>query len=90
MNQNLEIASHSSLKDSVINKAAFINLEYPNSKANIDVLDIQRNLKTVIEKIDQITMGQKPYLKRILLNILKASPKNSEDICDFIIVERNE
>lgn len=91
MIQNLEITNHSSPKDSqVIDKAHQINIEYSKSKANIGETDYKRNLKTVINKIDQITKGQKPYLKRIMLNILNSSPKNAEDICDFIIAERNE
>ncbi|MGD9672083.1 MAG: tyrosine-type recombinase/integrase [Candidatus Nitrosocosmicus sp.] len=65
-----------------------MNNEYLNS--NLDEIDNKRNIKIVIDKIDQITKRQKPYLKRILLNILGSSSKNAEEICDFIIAECNE
>jgi integrase len=43
-----------------------------------------------ITKINIITKGQKPYIKRILNDILSKSIENVENICDFIISERNE
>ena len=53
LNQNLKITNHSSLKDShVIARFAHINPAYLESKANIDEINNQRNLKTVIDKID--------------------------------------
>ncbi len=44
----------------------------------------------ILSKIDQITRGQKSYVRRILLDILDKSPQNANNICDFIIAERNE
>jgi hypothetical protein len=52
--------------------------------------NVKENDSTTLRKIDQITRGQKPYLKRVLLDILDRSPQNAEYICDFVIAERNE
>ncbi|WP_415311979.1 tyrosine-type recombinase/integrase [Candidatus Nitrosocosmicus sp. FF01] len=89
MSQNLKITSHSSSKDSqVLDQITNMNIEHTNF--DLDEITNRRNLKLVLDKINQITKGQKPYLKRIILNILNYSSKNAEDICDFIIAERNE
>jgi integrase len=44
----------------------------------------------ILSKIDQLTRGQKPYVRRIFFDILNKSPQNAKNICDFIIAERNE
>ncbi len=44
----------------------------------------------IITKINLITKGQKPYIKRILIDISNNSTYNAENICDFIIAEENE
>jgi integrase len=44
----------------------------------------------IITKINLISKGQKPYIKRILIDILDNSTENAENICDFIIAEQNE
>jgi integrase len=64
------------------------NDSYSNLKSNYS--SDKGNYKIILEKVDQITKGQKPYINRMLLNILNASSCNVENICDFIIAERNE
>jgi len=44
----------------------------------------------LLTKINQISKGQKQYIKRLLDNMLSHSSNNVEKICDFIIAERNE
>lgn len=53
-------------------------------------IDEDKHFGAVISKIDQITQGQKPYVRRILSNIFYKTPRNAKSICDFIIAERNE
>ncbi|MDN5847607.1 MAG: tyrosine-type recombinase/integrase [Candidatus Nitrosocosmicus sp.] len=89
MSQNLNITSHSLSKDyQRLDKISEINIEHSDSKYNY--YDNKGNYKIILDKIDQIARGQKPYIKRILLNILNTSSENAENICDFIIAERNE
>lgn len=44
----------------------------------------------ILSKIDQLSRGQKKFVRRIFLDILTKSPQNANNICDFIIAERNE
>jgi len=58
-------------------------------------IDINENNKDnqhnqIIKKIDLITKGQKPYIKRILNEISNKSIENAENVCDFIIAEKSE
>jgi hypothetical protein len=79
---------------SLSNKIPDYSLSNPSHQTN----DINENYNDnkdkkytqTITKINQITKGQKPYLKRILNDILNKSIENAENICDFIISERNE
>jgi len=73
-----KILNHS--KDQ-INKAK----EQGINQINKDSLDNQ-----IIKKIDLITKGQKQYIKRILKDIFNSSIENAENVCDFIIAEKNE
>ncbi len=52
--------------------------------------DIISNANSIQAKIDRVSKGQKPYIKRILSNIGSQNSQNAETICDFIIAERNE
>ncbi|MGD9534598.1 MAG: tyrosine-type recombinase/integrase [Candidatus Nitrosocosmicus sp.] len=89
LSQKLNIASHSSSQEyQGIDKVAQGIIRESNSKFDDD--DYKENYKVILNKIDQLIKGQKPYIERILLNTLNNSPKNAGNICDFIIAERNE
>jgi hypothetical protein len=52
------------------------------------------NEKQIIElegKIDSITKSlSRPYFNKILKNLIKTNPNNTETICDYIIAEQTE
>jgi hypothetical protein len=65
---------------------------YNNSLGNNETSHHSSNSKNnqITNKINQITARQKRYIKRILIDILNNSSENAKNICNFIIVERNE
>ena len=46
--------------------------------------------RELVNKIETITQHQRPYLRKILLHIAAANPKNAKILCDYIIAEQNE
>jgi hypothetical protein len=50
----------------------------------------KEEISEIVRKIDLITTGQRPYLKRVLLDMVLYSSLNAKNICNFIIAERNE
>ncbi len=71
----------------VNSQCVYSNNELQNDNANDDHL---KNNQILLDKISQISKGQKQYIRRLLDNILGHSSDNEEKICNFIIAERNE
>jgi len=67
-----------------------VNHSYLAEDTNANYNNKDKKNNQTITKINLITKGQKQYIKRILNDILNKSIENAENICDFIIPERNE
>jgi hypothetical protein len=64
-------------------QAEFRNVEYSNNNKNNGIEELKR-------KIDTITRYQKPYILKMLNNLLLENPINAEIICNYIVAEQNE
>ncbi len=89
MSQNLNNANHSS-SEKYSKFRATNEKDDRHSKSIDDSCHFKEDHSIVITKIDQITRGQKPYLRCSLIDIFHNSSQNAKSICDFIIAERNE
>jgi hypothetical protein len=61
-----------------------------NDTGDHDLVNNDHENNMIVNKIDLITKSQKPYIRRILLDIFDNLPENAGNICEFIIAERNE
>ena len=67
-------------------KSELLQKDFRNIELNIENNDIEE-LK---RKIDTIIKYQKPYISKMLNNLLLENPINVETICNYIIAEQNE
>jgi hypothetical protein len=64
-------------------QAELRNVEYSNNSKNNGIEELKR-------KIDAITRYQKPYISKMLNNLLLENPINAEIICNYIVAAQNE
>ncbi len=92
MTSNPELKAKNHSPSFVVSQKNDINIDKDEVKFKNSIpLDSQDDGNILLSnKIDQITRYQKPYVKRVLMDILHHSPVNAKQICDFINAERDE
>ncbi|HJT84431.1 MAG TPA: hypothetical protein VJ697_08105 [Nitrososphaeraceae archaeon] len=60
------------------------------ASAAIDKITNKINIESLKRKIDNITQYQKPYISKLLCEVLDKNVENAKIICDYIIAEQNK
>jgi len=86
-------SSNNKMKTNVINR---INSSSSGQLAQTKVTAVEKKSSSSIisseleDKINSITQGYKPYIRKMLVHVATTNLENANIICDYIIAEQNE
>jgi integrase len=76
--------------DKNIQQQQSLQEEFRNVKCNNNNIENNNKIEELKRKIDTLTRYQKPYISKMLNNLLLENPINAGIICNHIIAEQNE